>query len=363
MTLRAQATDTLVRVSASLPRDSTVHSSGTVLPESASQWILAAIIVGITSAFVLFALHWARSYRTSEWKEFNSGQLGVLAIAIGAASGLVGAIVSGHERVLDLICAGITSVLVVQIGETLRSHHHTKRMQSLERALDSDFTYEKINSQLDVLERLRSVRQRFPAARPFFEEFLAHTYDALADSIGSLSEGTVRVNDTSRELTFNKDCLDHLAKHEVWAVSFEDGTFWNDPEGKDFLSVHEAKIKAGVAIHRIFVLRDDEVDGQRQIIECQIAMKIHCRILLIGKNRNSDLIPEDFVIYDDRFVRAATRVTTGPTTTLKHAILSCESRMVREYLEKRNIYKTLSEPAVDVLKRSAVSKSAATSGP
>jgi hypothetical protein len=81
-------------------------------------------------------------------------------------------------------------------------------------------------------------------------------------------------------------------------------------------------------------------------------MKIQCRILLLDSETNkADVQPEDFVVYDETFVRAATLVTEGPTTTLKRAVLSCDPRKVRHYAQKRNDFKTRSEPAEAVFKR------------
>jgi len=323
------------------------------LPHDGLQWFFAAIIVGIVASGLILFLHRTRNSRSSDAKQLTSAQLGILAVAVGAVLGFAGAMLSKHDPILDLIVAAVTSVLVIQIAETLRSHHLSKRMQSLERALDAESTYSRMDTQLNALETLSTVLHRHPNAGPLFSEFLGDAYNKLNDSLDLLSDGTIRVNNTARELTFNKDCLQHLANHEVWAVSYEDGTFWDDPEGRDFLDLHDEKIKSGVTIHRIFLLKREEIEQQRSIIEAQMARKIDCRILLLDSASNADLQPEDFVIYDEVFVRSATRVTEGPTTTLKYAILSCDQRKVRDYLQKRSDFKTRSEPALNVLERSA----------
>lgn len=311
----------------------------------------AAILVGIAVGLVLFSLLRTRRSRGRDEKELTAAQLGVIAIAVGASFGFGGAMLSTHDPILDLIVAAVASVLVIQLAETLRTHHLSKRMQSLERALDSETTYSRLDDQLNHLTDLSSLLRKHPEARSSFDEFLDDAYHRLTDSLESLAAGTINVEDPARELTFNKDCLQHLGQKEVWAISYQDGTFWDDPEGKDFLSLHDEKIKAGVLIHRIFLLTNKELIEQKAIIESQIARKIQCRILLRDSTSGKDIHPEDFVIYDETFVRAAKLVAEGPTTTLKRAVLSCDARRVRHYLQKRNDFKTRSEPAEDVLKR------------
>lgn len=333
------------------PAAVTPTASGTPLPQTVGQWICAAALAGIVGGLLFFSLHRARKRHNRDAKDLTSAQLGIIAVAVGGALAFGGAMLSKHDPILDLIVAAVTSVLVIQIAETLRSHHLTKRMQSLERALDSETTYSRMDDQLNDLEELSGLLQKHPRARPLFDEFLADAYNGLHDSLESFSTGTISVDDTARELTFNKDCLQHLAQREVWAVSYQDGTFWDEPEGKDFLSLHDEKIRKGVVIHRIFLLTNKELAEQREIIRAQVARKIECRILLLESASGKDVQPEDFVIYDEAFVRAANLVAEGPTTTLKRAVLSCDARKVRDYLQKRNDFKTRSEPAADVLAR------------
>lgn len=328
-----------------------VTQSGMQLPQSISQWVCAAVLIGIVCGLLFFLLHRSRKSHSNDAKELTSAQLGVIAVAVGASFGFGGAMLSKHDPILDLIVAAVVSVLVIQIAETLRSHHLSKRMQSLERALDSATTYARLDHQLNHLAAVSSLLQKHPGARPLFDEFLADAYNELNDSLELFSAGTINVNDPARELTFNKDCLLHLAHKEVWAISYQDGPFWDEPEGKDFLALHDEKITAGVTIHRVFLLKNDEIANQKAIIEAQIEKRIHCRILLLDSPSNHGVKPEDFVVYDEVFVRAANLVAEGPTTTLKEAVLSCDTRKVRLYLQKRNDFKTRSEPAEDVFKR------------
>jgi hypothetical protein len=321
------------------------------LPQSIGQWFCAAALAGIIAGVVIFLLYRSRKSNAKDAADLSSAQLGVIAVAVGAAFGFGGAMLSSHDPVLDLIVAAVASVLVIQLAETLRSHQLTRRMQSLERALDSETTYAWLDEQLNDLAEFSGLLRKHPGARSLFDEFLAESYGALADSLESLSTGTINVNDTARELTFNKDCLLHLAHKEVWAVSYQDGSFWDDPEGKDFLLLHDEKIKADVVIHRIFVLTEEELAAQKPTIVAQMARKIQCRILLLDSESGRDFEPEDFVVYDETFVRAANLVKEGPTTTLKRAVLSCDPRKVRAYLQKRNDFKTRSEPAADVFAR------------
>jgi hypothetical protein len=65
--------------------------------------------------------------------------------------------------------------------------------------------------------------------------------------------------------------------------------YWDAPEGKDFLALHDEKIKNGMTIHRIFLLKDIEVLSQKAIIQCQMERKIECRILLLDRHANSGI--------------------------------------------------------------------------
>jgi hypothetical protein len=169
------------------------------------------------------------------------------------------------------------------------------------------------------------------------------------DVLKLLERGTIRIDDEARELTANKDFLYQLPHNHVWAVSYQDQTFWDDPEGKDFLKAHVEKMTQGVMIHRIFILSTDELASQKTVIEEQQTKGVECYILEENTLRQGGNVPpEDFVIYDDRYVRFAELTGVGPTTTLKHATLTCDPERVRQYQTKLNYFRTRSMNAKDV---------------
>jgi hypothetical protein len=292
--------------------------------------VLIAIALGLGFGMVYWARKWSSDRRGGHALAFPKAQLAIISIFLGFFVGVVCAVFSQHDIVVDVIAGLTTSVLAVQIGEILGHSSLSGKLESLERALDSKITYERIHSILNNLESIDQIRIRCSEAVPFIHESLNSCFTKLNSSLALIASGEIRIDDTSRELTTNKDFLLKLPSKQVCAVSYQDEKFWDDPEGIDFLQAHKTIIAHGREIHRIFVLKKDDAAGQEATIRKQMALGVSCYIVIeesIGAEYH-----EDFVLYDNKYVRFARLVSETISSQYKVATLSSESDRVTRYL-------------------------------
>ncbi len=247
-------------------------------------------------------------------------QLTAISIIIGLVGGLICAIVSHNEIVVDVIAGLSVAIFTVQVGEILSHSSLSGKRESLERAMDSRMTFERINSILNNLESIEKLRTGHPEADPFVQECLHNCFTTLNGNLGLIACGEVRIDSTCRELTTNKEFLLTLPSHLVRAVSYQDEEFWTTNEGTDFLRAHEEAIANGREIHRIFVLKQDNASRQRATISKQMDTGIKCYIV-IEENLSAEY-HEDFVVYDDKYARVGKLISEEVTCERKVATLT-----------------------------------------
>ena len=240
---------------------------------------------------------------------------------------------AGHqELVIDLVGGVVVAVFVLQIGELWRHRNLSPKLASLERAVGHSRLFKLIESIIDKYEAIEDQKLRNPNCSRFFEEFSSEAFQNLEDELQSLSTGQINVRSESRELTTNQEFLLSLPRRLVKAVSFQDEEFWEQPQGKTFLDAHRLAVSNKISIERIFILKKSVVESQRVVITKQMEMGIDCRIVIQESLKEEDL--EDFVVYDDEYVRYAKLVQDTGSNTLKRATLSAQSDTVRRYVQK-----------------------------
>lgn len=315
------------------------------------QWLMLAVLAGIIAGIVISLYLWAKERRSIDARSFTSAHLAVFAALLGVIFGLLGAIFSKkNEPLLDVIVACVSGIFVIQIGEILRHHSVSKKMQSLERALDSEMAFSYIHAELDFLESIRNVKARFKKAVRFIEEIHIDSYNRFHRKLHSLAQGIVEIDEVTRELSTNNEFLRELPSRFVRAVSYLDGHFFQTPEGKKLLNTQSELVKNGIANTRIFILTGDPLKDPTvdDIMQQGNEYKITCLVVTEATLRAKHFAPEDFVIYDDIYVRRAQWVGYGgstPITPLKTAVLLCGTEDIKQYEDKWVSFEMCSEPA------------------
>jgi hypothetical protein len=221
----------------------------------------------------------------------------------------------------------------------------SQKIGSLERALDSKTTFERIDSILNNMGSINEIKTHYPEATTFIHDALNVSFSRLNISLALIAGGEIRIDDTSRELTTNKEFLLTLPSRHIFAVSYQDEQFWNAPEGADFLEAHRKAIALGRTIHRIFLLEKEAAIGQQATISKQMELGVACHIVV--KENVGAAYHEDFVLYDNRFVRFARLENESVTAEHKVATLTSEPARVTHYVTKWEYLKSKSTPATD----------------
>jgi hypothetical protein len=327
---------------ANIPADS---ATPVAMPQAAfgtPDWTLIAVAFGAAIGVVI-SLFWLIRQKSGRLA-IPKPALALISIFIGFIVGVLCAYFSKHDLVVDIIAGLTTTIFTIQIGEMHANSSMSGKILSLERALDSSATYDRMNSILNSLETIKQLKSQSSEAAPFFEEALSNCFTKLNRSLTRVAIGEISIDDTSRELTTNKDFLLKLPRKEVCAVSYQDEMFWDAPEGADFLKAHREVILHGRAIHRIFMLNKDGASSQRETIRKQMEVGVKCYIVL-----EESILPhyhEDFVLYDNKYVRFARLSSESQVAPLyKIATLTMESSRVTEYVEKWNYLRSKSQIA------------------
>ena len=305
--------------------------------------LYAVVAIGIIAGLVIAFFSAIRGRR--------SGLIPVSRVQLAGASILLGLVMSvmcgyfgNHDLLQDIIAGCVVAILVVQVGEVLRHEASAEKLVSLERALDEKETFSRVNKQLDYLDSIDGVVAEHPKLRPFAEEVLAQSFSQLNTKLDALSKAAVVVDQVHRELTINKDFLEQLPDEFVHAVSYEDETFWDEPQGRDFLDAHRSIIKKGRKIKRIFILKKDKAKDQSATIRVQYELGVECSI--VYEEKLQPMYCRDFVLYDDKYVRFGETIMYTHENALKKATLSADETLVADYAEKFAFLAAQSESAI-----------------
>lgn len=251
---------------------------------------------------------------------------------------------SGQQLLFGLT----SSIFVLLISDLWRVSQKTPKLSTLERSLSN-------NNLFNFIEKIINAHQKFVRINKegrfelFFNEKLESLYTSVAKDFVELSEGKIIIHNPDRELTLITEAMD-LAERNICAVSYQDEEFWNNPHGEDYLKKHKELIdnqENKIKITRIFIPRLAEIWTEKQvkIIEQQSDIGIETFILPIHLTEPKDC--EDFVLYDDKFVRYAKII--GNSATLKRATLSCNPEEVAEYINKYKNLKCRSIPGKEFI--------------
>jgi hypothetical protein len=295
--------------------------------------ILIAFAFGLGIGLVFWARKW-----TCERKDFPKSIWAIMSILFGIVVAVLFALPTQHDFTIDVIAGLCSTIVCLQIGEILGRSFLSEKLKPLERALDSEISYGRINSILSNLEQIKQKWFKCAEAAPFVEETLSNYFGSLHSNLDLVERGEVRI-DSVREPKANREFLLKLPSKDVFAVSYQDEDFWGQPEGKTFLEAHLTAKKQGCTIHRIFVLKKSVALSQKAAIENQINLGVDCRIVI------EEDIPreyhEDFVLYDNKYARYAEQINAQS----KVAWLTGDANRVKRYFEKWGYLESRSQTA------------------
>ncbi len=271
-------------------------------------------------------------------------KLTIFSVALGSAVSVVLTLFShGHEDFVTDATAGLAvAILTFQISELWHHRKLSPQLASLERVLKDPEFFDTVTETIDLWEQTRDIKRKNPRCADFYVEKEAELFGKMVSELKSLSRGDIKIENEARELAANRDFLLKLPERKVCAISYQDDSFWVEEPGKKFLAAHKVAIHAKVEITRIFILDAAALVTQKSVIQNQIDLGINCQVV------NEASIPavyrEDFVIYDDKYVRFAKLVAQTQQTTLKTATLTSDRDTVGHY---RQMYDYLSLRAVN----------------
>jgi hypothetical protein len=287
----------------------------------------------------------------------NSFFWAITSFLVGFAARWLAIKLGGSEgQQLSFLIGLVGAVATLQIGNLYRHREISDQLQTLKGALTEHTTklerhlvlkesvaflepaitderfLETLSQITNAYEEVQNLKQEHPNCVGFFEWKENAIFNSMVPKLQELAQRHIVIDKEAKELTTNRDFLRKLPQHEVRAVSYQDDGFWDEPEGKDFLEAHTIMLAKRVSISRIFILTEEEVVSQRSVVETQIQMGISVRIILAGKL--NDWEREDFVLYDDTYVRFAKLYESTGTNTLKHATLIIGTDKVRDFIER-----------------------------
>lgn len=228
------------------------------------------------------------------------------------------------------IIMGLTAgIITLQLGDVWEAHARTPRLAKLEEALTDPVLYERLQTIIDANTESHRLAAHNHTCEALFRE---RREQALADAtivMQEIAKGKLRVADPDRQYSLAVDLVG-LAKSSVKAVSYRDEDFWRMKAGTRYLEFNRALIARHGTVQRVFVLSEDALISQRSVIETHVAMGIEGHILPPANQQPPD--SEDFVVYDDEFVRFAEPLEFEGSA--KQATLSVDSTDVARYNRK-----------------------------
>ncbi|MBK8810459.1 MAG: hypothetical protein IPN69_06945 [Acidobacteria bacterium] len=284
-------------------------------------WVVISFVIGFLIKFF-----------TPDNLDASKGVVYLLSVA-GALVGLIIGTLYRHREIASQLSKLEESV--EDLSE--KSERHNRLNQSLsflEQGIVDDRFLQVTSDISGAYKNIQVLKTQHPDCLDFFEWKERKIFDATIPKLDELSAKHIVIDDEYYELIANKQFLTRLPKINVRAISYQDNGFWDEPAGKDFLKAHSEMINKNVRITRIFILSEEEIVSQRRVIEQQLTMKIEVKIAEKAKLSAKEL--EDFVIYDDNYVRYAKLITVTETNTLKHATLTVDTNQVKGFIDKFN---------------------------
>jgi hypothetical protein len=250
----------------------------------------------------------------------------VVSVFISVVATWVSQVVT-NDNAMQIALGLLTGIAALQLSELWQMHARTPLVAELEQALTDESLYEPMKKIMAASKRIPDKVPRGHPCHRLFEERKRSAVDQGANIVEELANGRLVVSDPDQQFKFAIDLLALATKH-VQAISFRDEDFWESEAGERYLDLNQKLVKREGEVERIFVLDSDEsVEAWRPEIERH--MRLGVKVYILPPNRKGPDDEQDFVIYDDRFVRKADPVEKSGSR--KRATLSVVSVEVNEY--------------------------------
>lgn len=155
----------------------------------------------------------------------------------------------------------------------------------------------------DYAQRLTAASRHFSDRSPIVQrQAMRRLEKATLDFERATKLGTVEIPADEEPLLTQEAAQE--CRFSLKAVSFQDDEWWNSADGAAYLNIHRDLKVRGVEMTRIFL-----VSGESQA-SLGHTLREHLEIGIRTYALSLDLIdnPEDFVIYDEQFVRRASSI-------------------------------------------------------
>jgi hypothetical protein len=254
---------------------------------------------------------------------------------------------------LAVIEASVAALFAAQIISVDRRIGLGSKFTTLEQALANDELFDHVSKAVAAFEEVSRLQREHPQYRDVLANHLHQLYRESEQQFDLIGDGVIVIRDPAEEIPFAYECL-HLIAAEMLAISYGEREFWNLPEGDEYLRQQKKVIDdGGKRIQRIFLLKTDELTEQKEAITKQLVAGVDVRILLLDApavDRGEDPIqPQDFILYDGRYVRTAQPVDPEDKTGLhKRAALNLSPDFVAGYKNKYSTLHSKSQPAIDI---------------
>lgn len=281
-------------------------------------------IVSLIVGFILRALALRYGGKETEQLAFIIGLVGVIAtMQIGN--------LYRHREMADQL-SEMKDALSEHNRQLARQQVLKESIAFLEPAIKDDRFLNTLSNIANSYKEIQRLKSEYENCKDFFEWKENLIFESMIPKLQQLAQRQIVIDKESKELTTNTDFLLKIPQRQVRAVSYQDGGFWDEPEGQNFLRAHVTSMSKDINISRIFILEEAEFTTQRNVIEAQVDMGIVVRVIDARKLKESER--EDFVIYDDNYVRFAKLHEDTGTNTLKHATLVVGTDKVKDFIER-----------------------------
>jgi hypothetical protein len=232
----------------------------------------------------------------------------LLSVIIGTIGALCAPLVS-HEHLLEVAIGLLAGIAALQVGELWQFHARTPKLTRLEEVLSDEILYNHVETIITAnaeIEKLATTQQILGSR---FRRERERCLESARSTLEELSRGKIRIVDPDAQYKVALD-LAASARKSIKTVSYADEEFWTLEAGKRYLDYNESLVKNGGVVQRVFVFDDESsLLAQKDMIQQHIDKGLDIWILPTARMRPADR--EDFVIYDDIFVRYARPVEFG----------------------------------------------------
>jgi hypothetical protein len=299
---------------------------------------------------------------------------GIISLAIAVAAGFLAERYPDVGKHSIIILSIVGALLTFQIAELHHRYSLSKELSTIgeEQSTLTD-TQENLLREIDsirkgnevarVFEPLRAIGWReqvdaLAAIAPIVDHRWAHSrqeasllewkrteiFNAMLDGLRSLADGDLLIESPEKELITNGEFLATLCRRTFRAVSYQDEEFWATDAGKAFLAIHSAAIVRRVDLERIFIIERSREDELKPVFAIQKRIGISARVVFKDQlSRHAESV-QDFVIYDDQYVRFA-KLKDHPTNAIdKVATLSKNPATIERFSNHYRVLHSHSHP-------------------